>query len=121
YRSGMTTTPCPTELTSNSCCHTEQKFAADVIAQHRNAVAKGKAPPFKGQNFKLKGKLPPCPTCHAALMSAADETGVKYSYEWEKPAGTSHTVSYNSSSAPTGTGLGSTLVQGYTHTPDGTW
>lgn len=121
YRSGMTTTPCPDELRSNACCHTEQKFAADVIAQHREAVKKKKPPPFKNKNFRLRGKLPPCPTCHAALMRAADETGANITYEWEQPQGQLSTVSYNGSSAPSGTGRGAPLVQGYTHTADNTW
>ncbi|WP_437627107.1 RHS repeat-associated core domain-containing protein [Sorangium sp. So ce1151] len=121
YRSGMTTTPCPDELRNNTCCHTEQKFAADVIAQHRAAVKNKKPPPFKNQNFRLQGKLPPCPTCHASLMRAANETGANITYEWEQPQGQTNTVSYNGSSAPTGTGRGAALVQGYTHTPDNTW
>lgn len=121
YRSGAANSPCPPELVDSQFCHTEQKFAADIIAQHRDAVAAGNPPPFANENFRLRGRHPPCPTCHAALMRAASETGANICYEWENPKGRINSVTYNGSSAPTGTGLGASLLQGYTHTSDGTW
>jgi RHS repeat-associated protein len=127
YRSGYTGTPCQDDLCSNSGCHTEQKFCADLLAQHR---ADG-GEPFRDENFRLKGKLPPCPACHASMMQAASETGANIKYEWDNPAGTTHSVTYDGSSnsghsaqnrgvTVSGSGHGADLVGGYTHTPSGT-
>lgn len=124
YRSGYTGTPCQDDLCSNNGCHTEQKFCADLLAQHRAAGNQ----PFRDENFRLKGKLPPCPACHAAMMQAASETGANIKYEWDNPAGTTHSVTYDGSSnsghtaqspgvTVSGQGTGATLVAGYTHTP----
>lgn len=95
YRSGMQqTTNCPEDLNNRGNCHTEQKFAHDLIEYGRRSG------PLSGEEYKLVGQLPPCPTCHHALMNAAGETGASISYAWEQPSGSWNAVTYNGSSAP---------------------
>lgn len=80
---------CPPQLDNQASCHTEQKFADDLIKWNRET--EGGA---KGKKFKLKGELPPCPNCHGAMMRAAQETGAELSYEWEQPKGTKNKMTY---------------------------
>jgi RHS repeat-associated protein len=80
---------CPPQLNNDASCHTEQKFAHDLIAWNRET--EGGA---NGKKFRLKGDLPPCPNCHGAMMRAAQETGAEISYEWEHPKGKKNKVTY---------------------------
>ena len=68
---------CPPGLQTDSKCHTEQKFAQDLI---NNSKLDGKS--RKGQNFQLTGTKPPCPNCHTALMRAAQQTGATITYKF---------------------------------------
>jgi RHS repeat-associated protein len=95
YESGMH--DCPTELQSRARCHTEQKFAHDLIASGRKHA---------GKNFELTGEYPPCPNCHRALQHAADQSGANVDYQWEGPDGEMQTISYRPKKPPRG-GCGS--------------
>ena len=52
-------------------CHSEQKFAYDLINSGQ-----------RGGNYNLTGSLPPCPNCHGAMMRAANATGSTITYDW---------------------------------------
>lgn len=80
---------CPPLLDNDTSCHTEQKFAHDLIEWS------GKEGKAKGLTFALTGQLPPCPNCHGALMRAAKQTGAEITYEWEQPTGTTNKITYN--------------------------
>jgi RHS repeat-associated protein len=101
YISGITQPggqpPCPsvtwpnggtsTTLNTPGTCHTEGKFAADLMNQYGANGAQGK-------NFGLTGQLPPCPNCHAALTRAAQVTGAKVTYQWPKGANPMQSITY---------------------------
>jgi RHS repeat-associated protein len=93
YTSGMQATqPCPTDLNSQARAHTEQKFAYDLMRDPNVQP---------GQQFQLTGTYPPCPTCHAALRTAAAKTGTKVTYSWENPKGTVQgSVTYDGKADP---------------------
>jgi len=95
YNSGAANFPCPPHLTQQANCHTEQKFAHDLIGHHNNLVAQG-GPGMTGQNFNLHGSLPPCPTCHQALRTASQQTGANITYSWGNP--TAGSINYAGSS-----------------------
>jgi hypothetical protein len=40
-----------------------------------------------GNNYHLHGQLPPCPTCHQAMRTAAQQTGANITYSWGQPPG----------------------------------
>ena len=94
YCSGMQQTRpnCPADLNSQAGCHTEQKFAYDLMRQTP-------APP-PGTQYQLTGTYPPCPRCHAALRTAASKTGTKIKYQWEQPPGTMNHVTYDGKADP---------------------
>jgi RHS repeat-associated protein len=96
YQSGLQGdgNPCPDLLSNRANCHTEQRFADDLIRAHRA----GEVQP--GQQFNLTGTFPPCPNCHAAMRRAAAETGTKVTYNWEKPKGTHNSVTYHGDAEP---------------------
>jgi RHS repeat-associated protein len=93
YESGMH--DCPTSLQSRARCHTEQKFAHDLIATGRD---------HEGEDFELTGQYPPCPNCHRALQHAADRSGANIDYQWEGPDGEMQTLSYRPQTPPCGSG-----------------
>ena len=100
YESGWANgNPCPSLLRDNGTdrslanranCHTEQKFAADLLASHRADND------HSNDTHNLSGSLPPCPTCHTALRRAAAETGANISYSFGDPP---NRISYNGGSA----------------------
>lgn len=80
----------------------------------------GQNVPRRDRNYTLQGRLPPCPTCHAAMMRAAGDTNSTVNYQWEQPAGTMNQVTYrgnaNGSCRVTGSGAaGEAIVAGYDH------
>jgi RHS repeat-associated protein len=93
YESGMH--DCPAELQSRARCHTEQKFAHDLIATGRRHA---------GQDFELTGQYPPCPNCHRALQHAADRSGANIDYQWEGPNGEMQSITYRPNRPPRGSG-----------------
>jgi RHS repeat-associated protein len=80
YQSGMHNCPggppASENLQSRARCHTEQKFAHDLIQSGQR---------YRGQEFTLSGELPPCPNCHRALQQAADRSGANIQYQWTGP------------------------------------
>ena len=68
---------CPEVLQTQPKCHTEQKFAKDLIDFDKDTDGGA-----KGKTYNLKGQYPPCPRCHAAMTRAAQETGSKITYKW---------------------------------------
>src|SRR5690606_27993405 len=78
------------ELRRQTNWHSEQKFAHDLIAQHRADPDR-----FKDSTFDLQGGYPPCPACHAAMRRAAQETGATITYTWGDG-----TMTYSGDSAP---------------------
>jgi RHS repeat-associated protein len=82
YQSGMHNCPggppASENLQSRARCHTEQKFAHDLIQSGQR---------YQGQDFTLSGELPPCPNCHRALQHAADRSGANIQYQWTGPDG----------------------------------
>lgn len=77
--------------TRNNGCG-EQRFAQDLLAFGRTQA--GRQLPRKKRRYRLEGKYPPCPTCHAALMRAAAETNSSVDYVWEQPKGRENKVTY---------------------------
>ncbi|MEZ4294408.1 MAG: RHS repeat-associated core domain-containing protein [Polyangiaceae bacterium] len=115
------TTPCPPELNRPANWHTEQKFAHDLISQHRAAQAQNPpSSPYNGQPFTLTGTYPPCPTCHAAMRRAAAETGANITYQW----GNGQSITYSGTGNPTATGTAATNLNNRYNaamSSDGTW
>ena len=101
YQSGAAGVPCPPNLTQQANCHTEQKFAQDLINHHNNLVANGQ-PGVTGNNYHLNGQLPPCPTCHQAMRTAAAQTGANITYSWGQPPVGS--ITYNGGTPAHGAG-----------------
>ncbi|MBK6519628.1 MAG: hypothetical protein IPG04_37215 [Polyangiaceae bacterium] len=93
YESGMD--PCPKDLKSRARCHTEQKFAADLLESG-----------VKGGKYKLQGEYPPCPNCHRALQHAADNSGANITYEWQGPPpdNKKQKITYKPNTPPKGSG-----------------
>ncbi len=105
YESGMDN--CPggppqsENLKSRARCHTEQKFAHDLIKSGKK---------FKDKDFTLTGELPPCPNCHRALQHASDESGANVQYQWKGPGGEMQTITYKPKTPPTGSGSQATQL-----------
>lgn len=88
FVSGITQPPgntTPPGLNTGGTCHTEQKFASQLIAQYAPNGA-------QGRQFLLQGQLPPCPNCHAAMTKAAQQTGADIHYQWGTPP---QSITYN--------------------------
>lgn len=96
YRSGGKSsdrTPCPDVCKTMDGCHTEQKFGpVDFIAWDKQDRQQG-GHGGQDETVKLKGKFPPCPNCHGALMRTAKETGARIEYKFGN-----NTVVYDGSS-----------------------
>jgi RHS repeat-associated protein len=74
---------CPNGLETDAKCHTEQKFATDLLNKSKlDGKSRGKRPGHKAQTFNLTGTMPPCPNCHTALMRAAQQTGATIKYNF---------------------------------------
>jgi RHS repeat-associated protein len=101
YCSGAVGVPCPPSLTQQANCHTEQKFAQNLIDHNNNLIANGQ-PGIAGNNYHLNGQLPPCPTCHQAMRTAAAQTGANITYSWGQPPVGS--VTYNGGQPASGAG-----------------
>ena len=100
YQSGYAAggPPCPPWLANQANAHTEQKFAHDLMA--RNAqVGPSNGQNLTGNTYNLSGVLPPCPTCHVALRTAAAQTGATVNYAWGPPNPGS--ITYNGAAPPT--------------------
>ncbi|WP_437339502.1 RHS repeat-associated core domain-containing protein [Sorangium sp. So ce394] len=96
----------------------EQKFAQELLAFGKTQQAREL--PRRQRKYKLEGKFPPCPTCHAALMRAAADTNSTVDYVWEQPEGVQNKVSYkgnkNGSCKVKGKGVaGKEVATGYDH------
>jgi len=87
--------PASENLQSRARCHTEQKFAHDLIQSGQR---------YRGQDFTLSGELPPCPNCHRALQHAADRSGANIQYQWTGPDGRPQTLTYRPNTPPRGNG-----------------
>ncbi len=121
YQSGSAHVPCPPNLCEQANCHTEQKFAQNLI-DHNNALIQSGQPGIAGNNYHLNGSKPPCPTCHQAMRTAAEQTGANITYSWGQPAG-ANSVTYNGGTPSHGagsamspsqfTGTGSALASTY--------
>jgi RHS repeat-associated protein len=107
---GLGTEANPHELRSQARCHTEQRFAHDLIHSGRR---------WDGEEFELTGSLPPCPNCHRALQHAADRTGANITYNWTDPVHGPQSISYSPNAAPVGDGnLAEPLTAAYGMTAD---
>lgn len=105
YESGMHDCPggppASENLRSRARCHTEQKFAHDLMQSGRA---------FEGEQFQLTGQYPPCPNCHRALQHAADRSGANVDYEWPGPDGEMQRISYRPKTPPRGSGSQATQL-----------
>ena len=113
---GLNTAPAGSNPRNNSCG--EQRFAQDLLKFGNSK--EGQQLPRDQRNYKLSGKQPPCPTCHAAMMRAAANTNSTVSYTWEQPKGKGNSVTYNGNAKGgcnvTGSGVaGKAVVAGYDH------
>lgn len=103
-------------LERNNHCG-EQQFAQDLMAFARTPA--GRQLPRRQRRYRLQGRFPPCPTCHAAMMRAAADAGSTVNYSWEQPQGVMNNVTYRGGRSGecrvSGRGLGAEVVQGYDH------
>ncbi|WP_437957717.1 RHS repeat-associated core domain-containing protein [Sorangium sp. So ce119] len=113
---GLNAPPVGFNPRNNGCG--EQKFAQELLAFGKTQQARDL--PRRQRKYKLEGKFPPCPTCHAALMRAAADTNSTVEYMWEQPEGVQNKVSYkgskNGSCKVKGKGAaGKEVATGYDH------
>lgn len=87
---------CPEHLKSQPRCHTEQKFAHDLVTYANNQRSGN----LNGETYKLTGTFPPCPMCHNALRDAAGKTGATIKYSWNDKNGKKNTITYSGTSDP---------------------
>jgi RHS repeat-associated protein len=87
---GLNTAPTGANPRNNACG--EQCFAQDLLAFGQTQA--GRELPRRRRKYQLEGRYPPCPTCHAALMRAAADTGSTVDYTWEQPEGVENRVTY---------------------------
>ncbi|WP_437804434.1 RHS repeat-associated core domain-containing protein [Sorangium sp. So ce693] len=113
---GLNAPPAGLNPRNNGCG--EQKFAQELLAFGKTQQAREL--PRRQRKYKLEGKFPPCPTCHAALMRAAADANSTVEYMWEQPEGVQNKVTYkgntNGSCKVKGKGTaGKEVATGYDH------
>ena len=101
YESGFQGLPDGHELRSQARCHTEQRFARDLINSGQ-----------QGGNYQLNGCLPPCPNCHRALQHASDRSGASITYNWHHPEHGPQSMTYTPNAPPHPTGGSATTLAG---------
>ncbi|MEQ9321622.1 MAG: RHS repeat-associated core domain-containing protein, partial [Polyangiaceae bacterium] len=115
-RHGVDGNRCPPRIDNDTSCHTEQKFCDDLL---RFAESGGDV---RGERFRLTGNLPPCPTCHGAMLRTSQETGAEIDYSWEQPKGTINNIRYSGGSAsPTQGAAARRLTRDYDHQEQSGW